>query len=518
MKGRFYTYCVMVLVCCTLMSSQVYASNVKTMQIDNIGVIGSTVFDVGAFKPILVKYRHRRITFAELRHAASEVASLYRQHGYPLVKVYIPKQKFAAHTAFIDVVEGKLGKVIIKGKHPYYSDTFIRKYFAPLQDGTIYSQDKLERALLTLNDFPKLKVVAMLEPGVTPGTSDLVVNAKNSRPISVTLDYNNFGSLYTGRNRFSATLDVGNLLKEGSRLIARATTSNRPSELGFGSIDYSLPLGNTGTRVGLTLQKGTYDVGGDLSILNLNGDVKGYGLYVSHPFILRKRLSLTGRVGFDLKDTRQEMLNKLSSEDKIRTMNLGFSMESYDAKGRSFFSLGVSRGMGQFLSGMDDNSFYASRAGADDSFVKYTASAMRVQRFNDVFYGILRGNGQFADSSLVSSEMFTIGGANSVRGYNWGEHSGDSGFNGTVELRCSPMAAHKDALQLLVFLDYGWVKVKNPAPGQDDNQDLTGTGIGARIKLPHSVSLSTDIGLPLNPAHASDDKSIHYYLSGAVKF
>jgi len=346
MKGRFYTYCVMVLVCCTLMSSQVYASNVKTMQIDNIGVIGSTVFDVGAFKPILVKYRHRRITFAELRHAASEVASLYRQHGYPLVKVYIPKQKFAAHTAFIDVVEGKLGKVIIKGKHPYYSDTFIRKYFAPLQDGTIYSQDKLERALLTLNDFPKLKVVAMLEPGVTPGTSDLVVNAKNSRPISVTLDYNNFGSLYTGRNRFSATLDVGNLLKEGSRLIARATTSNRPSELGFGSIDYSLPLGNTGTRVGLTLQKGTYDVGGDLSILNLNGDVKGYGLYVSHPFILRKRLSLTGRVGFDLKDTRQEMLNKLSSEDKIRTMNLGFSMESYDAKGRSFFSLGVSRGMG----------------------------------------------------------------------------------------------------------------------------------------------------------------------------
>ncbi|NOX25422.1 MAG: ShlB/FhaC/HecB family hemolysin secretion/activation protein [Deltaproteobacteria bacterium] len=518
MKGRFYTYCVMVLVCCALMSSQVYASNVKTLQIDNIGVIGSTVFGADAFKPILAKYRHRRITFAELRHAASEIASLYRQHGYLLVKAYIPKQKFAANTAFIDVVEGKLGKVIIKGKHPYYSDKFIRNYFAPLQDGKIYSQGKLERALLTLNDFPKLKVVAMLEPGSVSGTSDLVVDANNSRPVSVTLDYNNFGSLYTGRNRFSATLDVGNLLQEGSRLIVRGTTSNRPSELGFGSIDYSLPVGNLGTRVGVTLQKGTYDVGGDLSVLNLNGDIKGYGIYASHPFILRKRFSFKGRIGFNLQDTTQDMMNKLSSEDKIRTVDIGLSVESYDIKGRSFFSLGVSRGMGKFMDGTDNNSFYASRAGAGDSFTKYTASVMRLQRFNDSFYGILRGNGQLANSSLVSSEMFTIGGANSVRGYNWGEHSGDNGFNGTVELRYSPLAAHKDALQLLAFMDYGWVKVKTPAKGQDDSQDLTGTGIGARVKLPHSVSLSADVGLPLNPAHASDGKSLHYYLSSTIKF
>lgn len=518
MKLGFNACLVMVFVWSMLMSAQAFAISSDTLEVNEINVIGSTVFEASDLAPVLDKYSHQTLTFEQLQEAAAEIAAMYHKEGYLLVKVYIPEQKFEDNNARISVMEGTLGDVVIKGDHPFYSDKFIRKHFASIKEKNIYDQKLLERALLTLNDYPKLTVTAMLKPGSTLGTSDLEVVANNSRPLTFTLDYNNYGSKYTGKNRFGITADAGNLVVEGSRLVVRGVTSDRPDSLVFGNLDFSIPVNSKGTRMGITAQAGNFDVGEDLAVLNITNEIRGGGIYVTHPIIRLKKETLNMRLGFDIKNSEQKILNQLASEDKIRSISAGLGYETYDESGRTFLNVGVDWGLGDFLGGMEDNYYYTSRTNADGKFAKLTASVMRLQQFNDSFYVVLRGNGQYSNDSLVSSELFTIGGANSVRGYNWGQNSGDSGFNTTAELRYSPHPDYKEALQLLAFVDYGWVKVATPAVGQDTTVDLTGAGLGTRIKLPHKVDLSVDVGFPLSPSRSSEGKDVHVYVSGSVKF
>lgn len=519
MKGGWYSRLGMILLCCVLIPTAALSDNRKTIQVDTIEVTGSTIFGPDDFLPVLAEYTHRNIAFEELQKAAEKVTSLYQRHGYLLVKAFIPEQDFAARSVRIEVMEGRLGDIVIEGSHQYYSDDFIRKHFDPVKaGGQVYDQEKLERAVLTLNDYMKLNVSATLRPGTSPGTSDLLVTANNSMPVNVSLDYNNFGSKYTSRNRIGVTFEAGNVGLEGSKFVFRGITGESPSDLMYGKVDYSLPLNPLGTRLGFTAERGSYDVGRELQILNITGDIESYGVYASHAFIRRKQMSVTGRGGFEIRNAEQDLLGQMTSEDKIRTINLGVEYEAYDAAGRSFAGFGVAQGLGSFLGGMDSNAFYASRYNADGSFTKLTASAMRVHRLDPSIYGLVRGSGQYATNNLVASELFNIGGGNSVRGYSMGEYAGDHGFQATAEIRFAPLAEDKELLQLAAFIDYGWVGVRDPVVGQSKNHDLTGVGVGARLNLPYDFDISADIGFPMSPSESAEGDDVHFYLSAMKKF
>lgn len=491
----------------------------QSMLVEKIEVEGSTIFSKKDFAPILKQYENKKLTLAQLQEAAAKISNLYQAKGYLLVKAYIPKQNFADKTASIKVLEGRVGQVIVKGEHPYYSDDFIKKHFTDLlRTDQIFDQAKLERAVLVLNENLKLNVSATLQPGTAPGTTDVVVTAMNSLPMSIGFDYNNFGNKYVGEHRFGATWDIGNLLKEGSKLTLRGLTSEKPDDLHFGRAEYSLPINTFGSRLGAYLERGNFDVGRELAILNIKGDILSYGIYGTHPFIKRKQHVLTGRFGFDAKKATQDMLGAMSSEDKLRILTAGVDYEGFDAKGRCYAGMTLSQGLGSALGGMENNSFYASRYEADNSFTKLGASAMRVHRFSDMFYGVARLTGQYATDSLVSSELFSIGGGNSVRGFAQGEYTGDHGVNATAELRIAPFTV-KETVQFATFIDYGWVRTITPTPawGQYSSTDITGAGVGLRLKLPYDVSINADVGFPIEPSTSADGDDMHFYLSAAFK-
>ncbi len=72
--------------------------------------------------------------------------------------------------------------------------------------------------------------------------------ANNSLPINATLDYNNFGSRFVGRDRFGVAFDVGNLIKEGAILSARGVMGSDPDKMLYGRGAYSIPLNTLGTK------------------------------------------------------------------------------------------------------------------------------------------------------------------------------------------------------------------------------------------------------------------------------
>ncbi len=486
--------------------------------VSKINITGNTVISSKDLYPIVKNYEGKLLTLSELQKLAVLVTEEYKKQGYLLAKAYIPEQKVINCEVEIAVLEGKVGDIIVQGDHKYYSTNFIRKHFAPLIKEQALNQDTLERAILVLNEYPRLSVKTMLQAGKEPGTTDIIVKAENSLPIYFTLDYNNFGTRYTGMSRYGATLDVGNLIREGSLLSLRGVTGDDPDDILYGRISYAVPINVIGTKVGVYYAKGDFDVGREFAILEMTGRTESYGIYVTHPFIKKRNMSLTGELDFDVKNTKQFMLGTMSSDDKIRSIRGGVSFECTDITGRTATSLFITQGLGDILGAMENDYEYSSRYGADNRFTKINLDIVRLQKVLPYMFFILKGSGQWASDSLVATEQFYIGGADSVRGYPEGEYLGDHGYSATAEMRISPISAQKDLVQLAFFIDTGGIIVKNPVVGQDSHHALTGGGAGIRLNLPYDIDIRADVGFPLSPDESSEGNDAMLYLQAVKRF
>lgn len=486
--------------------------------VTKINITGNTVISSKDLAPIVKNYQGRVLTLSELQKVAALITEEYKKRGYILAKAYVPEQKLANCEAEIGILEGKIGEIIIQGDHKYYSAGFIKKHFDPLLKEQALNQDTMERAILILNEYPRLKVKTMLQAGKAPGSTDIAVEVENTLPVYLTLDYNNFGSKYIGRNRYGATLEVGNFIREGAILSLRGLTGDDPDDLWYGRASYTLPLNAIGTRAGIYYASGDLEVGREFAILDMKGKTESYGFYITHPFIKKRNMSLTAELDFDVKNAKQYIFDDLiSSNDKICSVRGGVSFERTDTTGRTATALFITQGLGNILGAMENNYEYSSRYGADNRFTKVNLDLIRLQRVLPYMFLILKGSGQWASDSLVAGEQFSIGGADSIRGYPESEYLGDSGYSATAEMRISPLS-NKELMQLAFFIDTGGIVVKNPVPGQEKHHALTGGGAGLRFKLPYDFDIRADVGFPLSPTESSEKKDAILYLQAVKRF
>lgn len=489
----------------------------ETFLVKKITLSGNKVLSTETLTPIVAPYEGKEMTLSSLQKVGALITEAYQKKGYLIAKAYVPEQEITDGLVRIDILEGTIGEVKVQGSHKYYSTDFIKKHFDPIIKEKALNQNALERALLVLNEYPKLNVQATLQQGETPGTTDILVTAKNSMPINLTLDYNNFGSKYTSRDRFGATFDIGNFLKEGAILSIRGLSGDDPGDMIFGRGSYSIPLNTLGTRLAVYYARGDFDVGEEFAVLDMKGKIESYGFSLTHPFIKKRLQSLTGEFGFDVKDTKQYLLSDLSSYDKIRSVRAGATYEQTGAVGRTYLSLFVTRGLGHVLGGMENDAAFTSRPGADNSFTRLNIDVIRLQRFNPCLFLILKGSGQISPDSLVAGEQISIGGADSVRGFVPGEYSGDYGYSLTAELRVAPLV-NKEIFQLAFFMDNGGIWVKEPVVGQSSKHNITGGGGGIRLNLPYDFNIRADVGFPIDPSTNSDGKHVMYYLQAVKVF
>lgn len=113
---------------------------------------------------------------------------------------------------------------------------------------------------------------------------------------------------------------------------------------------------------------------------------------------------------------------------------------------------------------------------------------------NSLFF--LRGDLQLSANSLLSSEQFGLGGAQSVRGYRQDALLRDNGTLISAEARF-PVLKFSDTsiVQVTPFLDAGaaWNNKNSPS----GNNVLVGTGVGLLWQQGDHLSARLDYGIPL---------------------
>ena len=459
---------------------------------------------------------------------ANEVTALYNSRGYFLTRAYIPEQKVKDGVVILQVVEGKLGKIEIKGTEKLNNEDFVKR-LGRIRDDEAIREQTLERVLLELNDLLGVQVSTVLKPGELPGTSDLVLEVTESRPYRISFDGDNFGSRFTGKNRFGFTGTVGNVLKLGDQFSVRGVRSNEGQN--FISPTYLIPVHNSGTTVEVSFTFSEHELGDNLSALAAGGSTNIYSVEVTQPLFRSRTTRFFARGGLELRKFKNELLGGTSSDDELGDFffNLGGN-HSDSIGGRTFFDVG-----GQFgFTESDPNRPLNSRAQGRGDVAIGTLSLVRYQAARVLnSYFLIKADGQIASARVLSPDQLSIGGMGTVRGFPLSEFSGDNGYHVTAELVIpSPWKPSLGfgkltldrVLSMFGFIDHGKVFILDKQPGETD-QAITGAGGGIRINIPPvkpmdmAVSLAVLYGVPVfRSPSPSDGTSGILYVSGQLTY
>ena len=474
----------------------------KKVFISHIDINGNECVPNESIISWIDSYLGQDLSLKDIYELCSVIDQNYAKQGHVLARAYPPPQIIVNGILAIEIIEGKLGNVLVEG-NKYYSTEFIRSYFYALQ-GKPFQYDKFLRALLLLNDNPDLIAGAVFAKGEEFGTGDVILRIEDDYPAHLYLNANNYGRDLTTNTRAGARLDWGNLFTYGDMFSIAEVVGFPWDALYFTDINYTLPLNRKGTFLEFAYLSSKFKIE-ELQSLHLRGRSDIATIKVSHALIRKRFLSLDIFSYFDFKQIQNFVLDHRSSFDKLRVLTFGALIDQFNpCVGRNYLTLSMSIGIPDFLGGLKAKDDESSRKGAGGRFFKLNVDYDWLQHLPRDSFFYFHGSGQWSPNKLTLPEVFYIGGDNTVRGFPLAVALGDSGYYFNCELRFPPPflankqffmlnKTYKEIFQFDAFLDHGGVFNQS-----SKHTFLWGSGVGVRIKGPYNLTFSIDVGFPLN--------------------
>ncbi len=497
--------------------------------VKKIEVEGSTLFPKEELEALVNLDDGKEISMGVLLLLVQELTSYYVSQGYFLTKAYIPAQKLKDGIVKINIAEGKINEIEVTGNKSLDSEE-IEGRFERVKNEGILREQTLERTLLELNDLLGITVRSLLKPGELPGTSDLVLEVKESPAYSFAFDMDNFGSEFTGRAHYNFTANAGNLFKLGDQFSLRVVQSDFTQSLVAPSFLY--PINNLGTTLKFSFSHSKQALGKSKTLLplHINGSSDTFVLEVNHPLYRSRLGQLKAKAGYKIRESRNFRLGLPQSRDYFRDFYGSLGGNYTDRfMGRTFAELKFTQG----IANSNENQPLRSRARAKGNIFRAEFNFTRFQGtgFKSSYF-IVRGNGQISSARTLSSNLFSIGGFGTVRGFPISEHSASNGYSGGIEY-VLPFPSNmlvgiaklklKDILSFNTFVEGGKVQVLEPDLG-DLERSISGGGFGMKINIPKSkpwgpsYNFAASFGIPFQGPIPTDGTSGILYLSGGINY
>lgn len=462
--------------------------------IERIVIKGNTVFPAEELHALVADLEKGKHTLADLDAGIKKITTYYRDRGYLVARAYIPEQKMTDGLLTVAVLEGNLGASSLSNSSSLSDDEAAPYIKDHLSEGEILRSSDIDRATLLLADTPGVGgAKAVLRPGQSVGTSDLVIEVDPGKPYEGSIGANNFGNRYTGEYQFDGQLAVNNPFGIGDQMQFRLLGSN--DNLYYGRAGYQLPIGTDGLKLGFSYAQTSYKLGKDFSSLGAHGTAAVGDIHVTYPFIRSLTTNLYGVARFEDKRLRDRTDTPFSASDKnVQAATIGLVGSHRDDLGGGGVTMLELNAIGGVL-GMDaaSRAIDSVTAKTDGGWARMTYSLARLQSITEDDQAFVHFSGQRASKNLGSSEEITIGGADGVRAFPQGEGAGDKGWLANFEVRHSLLSTEMvPALQAIAFYDLGSVTVDEKAFSDDKNtRTIAGTGLGLNATFTWGLHLKS---------------------------
>lgn len=462
---------------------------------------GNNVFSEAQLRRVVERFVDLQLNLFDLNKAADAVTAFYRDQGFPISVALLPAQRIDDGLVSIEVVEGRIGVIAFDGPRRYSSD-YLREYLEPFEVDQQLTMAKLERSLLLLNDLPGLTARATLTPGQSRGETDVTLSIEET-PIALRLQANNGGRKEAGAVRFEASAEINNPLGIGDQLTLRDTRSSERL-MRYQRIGYNLPVGQDGLRLGIASSETNYRVAGNFAVLDIKGLVTSNEASLTYPLLRSRDANVVTSAGYRTTSIEQSVLSSTFPASTLSLVSVGASSNWVDADSSAST---LSTVYSSNFKNNYHNEADALRGKLDVDFTRLTGISSRWDLF-------MRGNIVLGAGAVPDTEKFSLGGQDSVRGYQSSEYRGDRGFLTTIEFRRQFVAQGIPGI-FSAFQDYGGVGNSGFA-GQDK---LSSVGSGVTIFPSKNSRLRLDAAWPTRNYVASDEKTgPRLWASGSLSF
>lgn len=475
--------------------------------LQRIRVEGSSVLPAAVLQSRTELYTGREIGGSDIVQLASELTAMYRNAGYILSLVLVPPQSLADGTLMLRVIEGYINGVTIQADEGV--STHVREALAGIGERIKASRPLdaavLERYLLIARDFSGMELRSILSPSQAPGAADLTLVA-SIKKMEAFASVDNYGSKYLGPRQIFAGVTGNQLLgvNDQWRVVAVGTGDR---EMAYAQLSYSQVVSTDGLKLSAAVSRARTKPGDVLKPFDVRGAADTTSVSASYPLLRSRNESLLARLSFDHSDIRTDILGTRVIEDRIRALRLGLSWRVLDRfDGQNVLELDFSQGLGV----TDEGDLLKSRAGAKGKFNKLNFDYERAQFFSastSVAFGIA---GQWANTPLLSSEQYALGGRRYGRAYEPAELVGERALAFRIEPRYAGAldVPGLRSYQTFGFYDIGKVwRVGSPVVGVPGSQSLASAGVGVRLFLQKNMAASFEAALPLTKTVASERSS-----------
>ena len=446
-------------------------------------------------------YLNRPITSGDIAQMKYELTSLYFKDGYVLVKVTTPPQDLSDGVMEVVVIAGRIGTITTN--NDVLNESIANSRTREIRSGDVFNERTVESALQDVDDLTNIESSVSLRPGKETGTTDLDIKirkADQSQDIQVfTVD--NYGSKFTGETVGRLTLQKSNLMGIGETL----AVTGRKSEDDFWSVQTSaifpMPLRNL--QLEMDYLRSDNSIGEVFTALDSDGESEVYQLALSSALINQRQHKLVLRGGVERGRYESFLDNASDTDDTISKLYAESSYTMRLSRLVSFLSLRASKGVSTF--GADDKGeLDASRIKGDPRAWTFDTLLYTNLRLTDRDFAQLIVQGQYATTTLLSSDLFVIGGYGSVRGYEPAQSTGDSGASATLDVYHQFNMPARWYAQAGPFVDYGYVHNRVDHSTLENN--LWSAGIGVEFNYKHSSKYTSK--LRLDWAHPLSHKSL----------
>ena len=465
-----------------------------TLVVKRFDLQGVMLLSTDVVQDTLKAWRDKPVTFDDLQKACEAVEALYREKGY-IVQAILPQQKIADGILIIQVIEAKLGAVIVD--EPTQGSRFgkerTKNYVLDVnQIGKPLDTQSIARAVIILNEVPGVAVTSALEAGANEGETNLRVNLTETGLLTARLEANNYGSRSTGASQASVSAGVNNPFKFGDQLSASGIYSEGSQ---FTQASYNFPVAANGLRGGVSTSYLGYKNIGDYALNGGFGNATVVSANLAYPWLRSEGANVNLTAQFDNKIylNKNILTDAVISNYQINSLTLGVSGNLYDSLfggGVTNASLNLVLGQLSILGASPANFGYFQDEGGvlsritPSSYQKLTFSVNRVQTIEpDKTRLLLNFSGQLASANLNSAEQFYLGGPYAVRAYPVAQGGGSQGALVSIELQ----QALFEGLMGIAFFDAGMVQqFVNPynnwqgLTNANNSYSLMGAGVGFR--------------------------------------
>lgn len=493
---------------------------VKSFRIDGVSVFSADELLIKAGARPNVEYG-----FSQLESIAARVTQLYRERGFLVARAILPVQFITDGVVNIQVFEGHFSasnSVNVKASASGKEDVgAVREVLKTALCGEnfcaqeVVTKDKVEHAIELISEVTGVKVLqSNLQPGREVGSTSLTVQTAPRAPYRVEVGIDNFGSEKTGVTQVQGRLLLNDLMNTGDQLgVSYLTTDG--ANLKYYGLDYSLPIGYSGWRLGGAAGRSHYIAPG---VVSGGADVRT--VYASYPVMRTERRVVDYVAAYDSIDLSSDSAQ--SDNRKLGTFRTGFSGAFLDdasdlGRANNEWSAMVS-GMNLRLEDgrVDSNGVAGERS-------KFNWRYGRIQNIGSQgWFAGANAFGQFASNNLDPYSKLSLGGVNAVRAYALGEAAGDraavvqlsvgDGWLTSIDERTYNVSTS-------VFYDRGWSqRQKSPVAVAGNSAVLSGYGVELQVNRKDHMALRVFYARASEGESAVDAKRSRVGVSVGIAF